>query len=98
MSKVYLQVKDVDEFFIELHLKCKHKNSYSLLDIIQEMSVTFDEVEKWVKSNANWLYTLELCLELCYLHIQDDELSGQLSEEKALYYLQQNQSVIKNLQ
>lgn len=95
MSKVYLQVKDVDEFFEELHTKASLKRSYSVLEIVQGMGVSFEEVHKWAKSNENWRYILELCLDFCCLHVQDAELSGDLTEEKALYFLHQNQSLAK---
>lgn len=97
MSKVYLQVKDVDEFFEELHAKSSLKRSYSVLEIIQPMGVSFEEVHKWAKSNENWLYILQLCIDYCCLHVQDAEVSGDLSEEKALYFLDQNRSLGKLL-
>lgn len=97
MSKVYLQVKDVDEFFEELHSKASLKKSYSVLEIIQPMGVTFEEVHKWAITNENWLYILELCIDFCCLHVQDAEVSGELTEEKALYFLHQNHSLTKIL-
>ena len=98
MDRVHLKVKDVDEFFTELQLKCRQKKSYSLLEILHTMSVTFDEVQKWAKSNEHWLYILKLCLELCRIHVQDAELVGDLSEEKAFAYLQQNHSLMQLMQ
>ena len=57
------------------------------------MGATRDEVVNWAQSNEQWAYTLELCVELCHLHIQDAELSGDLSETQAVLYQQQNQDL-----
>jgi L-lactate utilization protein LutC len=92
MDKIYLQLKDVNEFFEELHTRCKQKKSYSIMEIIQEMGVTFKDVEVWIKSNHNWAYILQLCRELCCLNVQDAELSGDLSREQSIKYLLENRS------
>jgi len=90
MSEVRLKVEEVDQFFIELQSRCRQKNGYSLLDIIQKMGASPEEVSNWVKSNEQWSYTLQLCVELCCMHVKDAELIGDISEELALHYLQQN--------
>ncbi|MFI0434504.1 MAG: hypothetical protein ACH350_02095 [Parachlamydiaceae bacterium] len=94
MGQVYLKVKDVDEFFMELHSRCMGRNCYSLLETISQMGATIEEVEKWAQSNEQWLYTVQLCLQLCCLHINEAELIGGLSEEQAFFYLSQNRSLI----
>ncbi len=97
MGHVHLKVKDVDEFFEELYLRCKQKTAYSLIKVILAMGVSSEEVQKWAKSNENWLYTLELCLELCHLNLQDANLLGNLSDDEAKDYLREHESLKKDL-
>lgn len=91
MNKVHLQVKDVDEFFSELHLRCKQKTCYSVIETAQKMGVTYEEVKKWAQSNENWTYILNHCRVLCYLHAEESGLIGGLSEKESTRYMQENQ-------
>jgi hypothetical protein len=89
-GKQYIGIKEIDEFFEELLSRCQRKDCYSVIETAKQMGVTYEEVKKWVASNENWAYILQWCHNLCRIHAEEAELSGQLSEQEAIKYLHEN--------
>ncbi len=69
-SKHRVDVKEIDEFFNELLMRCQQKDCCFIVKTIESMGVTYEEAQKWAALDENWAYKFEWCHTLCTYHAE----------------------------
>ena len=82
--------KYIYQFFKQLLEECEQENVYSVIETVQKMGHTYEEVKQWANADDEFAEVLDFCRQLCFTRADKDGCFGRIPVEMHTKYVCEN--------